>query len=245
MTDGRPSGRGPSSDRPASDRPAGDRSTDERSGDGTTTAVVFDLDGTLVEFTREWIDLLVDVVTDHVGRADESLLAAYDEAFFERFAAARPRPYHAAAAALFEAADVDGDPDAFVAALRETEYDHLAVVDGARPLLDALAGRPLGVLTNGVRDWQVGKLERVGLRDRFDAVVTSYDAGATKPDPAPFALLEERLPADEYVMIGDDREADVLGARERGWRAVHLDGETTGLAAGSPGELAAFIEALV
>jgi putative hydrolase of the HAD superfamily len=95
---------------------------------------------------------------------------------------------------------------------------------GIESLLAVLDARyRLGVLTNGVREWQLAKLDGHGLADTFDAVVASYEAGAHKPDRAAYDLARERLPADAYVMIGDDLETDVIGAREAGFGAIHLD----------------------
>ena len=65
------------------------------------------------------------------------------------------------------------------------------------------------------------ELEHRDLLDPFDAVVASWEAGAHKPDRAPFDLARERLVADRHAMVGDDREADVEGARAAGFEAVH------------------------
>jgi len=44
----------------------------------------------------------------------------------------------------------------------------------------------------------------------------------TGNDPAVwFDLARERLSADRHVMVGDDREADVEGARAAGFEAIH------------------------
>jgi putative hydrolase of the HAD superfamily len=84
------------------------------------------------------------------------------------------------------------------------------------------------VLTNGVPEFQLAKLRGHDLDAYVDASVVSYEAGAHKPDERPFALAAERLPADEYVMVGDSFEADVEGARAMGWRGIHYapDGES-------------------
>ena len=53
--------------------------------------------------------------------------------------------------------------------------------------------------------------------------VFSYEAGAHKPDPAPYLLAERRLPASEYAMVGDSAD-DVEGARQVGWTAYRYTG---------------------
>ena len=79
------------------------------------------------------------------------------------------------------------------------------------------------MLTDGVTEWQRAKLAASGLDRFFDAVVVSYAVGAHKPDPAPFAVAEKRLPADDYAMVGDS-DADIDGAGRAGWATHRYDG---------------------
>ena len=207
-------------------------------------AIYFDLDGTLCSFTREYGDVLGDAVTEHVGHPNDDLLHAYNDAFFEALTALEPEPYLVGARAVADAADEPVDPAAFVETVRDLEYAMVEVTDAMHALLERLDDRPLGVLTNGVPEWQFGKLEAEGIADRFDATVASYEAGAHKPEQAVFDLAEDRLPADGYVMVGDDYEADVLGARDAGWQAVHLDRAAEGVRVGSERDLDALLAAL-
>jgi FMN phosphatase YigB (HAD superfamily) len=52
----------------------------------------------------------------------------------------------------------------------------------------------------------------------------SSEIGWTKPDPRFFAAVQERLAAQphEILLVGDDWEADILGARAAGWQAAFL-----------------------
>lgn len=77
-------------------------------------------------------------------------------------------------------------------------------------------GIRLGVVTNLTAQIQFRKLVHLGLDSCLDIVVTSEEAGANKPDGAPFLLARERLrlqPDEPVWMIGDDAEADLAGAR--------------------------------
>ena len=187
-------------------------------------AIFFDLDGTLLHFTREYREVLRDAVADVAGEVSESALAAYDRAFYERFEACTPEPVREA----FAASDLDADPDALRAALREREVEMCEPPAGAAADLERLGDEyRIGVLTNGVPEWQRHKLRAYDLDEYVDAFVASYDAGAHKPDPAPFRYAEERLPADEYAMVGDD-DADVDGAAAAGWTAHRYDGDGVG-----------------
>lgn len=91
-----------------------------------TTAICFDFDGTLVEFERDYAEILRDAITEHAdydaaARYPTAFVAAYDEAFYEALKAVEPTPVLAGACAVFEAAGVDGDPAAFARTLRERE----------------------------------------------------------------------------------------------------------------------------
>ncbi len=68
-------------------------------------------------------------------------------------------------------------------------------------------------------------LERVGLRDLLDGVVTSAAAGARKPDPGVFeaALVTAGCTAAEALHVGDSAAEDVAGARAAGIRALRID----------------------
>jgi putative hydrolase of the HAD superfamily len=89
--------------------------------------------------------------------------------------------------------------------------------------LDALAsaGHAMGVISN----WDDTLDEILGrhrLRDYFEVVVTSCDAGHAKPHGEIFraALEAARVAPRDAVHVGDDVEADVAGARAAGIRPV-------------------------
>jgi putative hydrolase of the HAD superfamily len=187
-------------------------------------AIFFDLDGTLLHSTREYRDVLADAFRDVTGEVREEWIETYDETFFDLFRDCEPEPVRRA----FAAAVDDTDPDALAMALREREVEMCEPpTDAASDLARLAEHHDLGVLTNGVPEWQRHKLRKHGLLSYFDAVVVSYGAGGHKPDTAPFRAAEERLPADSYAMVGD-ADADVDGARNAGWTAYRYDGEGFG-----------------
>ncbi|WP_049921717.1 HAD family hydrolase [Halopiger djelfimassiliensis] len=183
-------------------------------------ALVFDLDGTLLRLERAYRDVLADAIADVRGDAPDGWLAAYDDAFFAGFDAFEPAPVRRA----FDRIDGCSDPEPYAAALLERELESLAPPANVHADLERLAESfELGVLTDGVRDWQLEKLRAHDLEPYVDAIVASYDVSAHKPALAPYRELEERLPADRYAMIGDS-DADIEGARNAGWAAYRYDG---------------------
>jgi putative hydrolase of the HAD superfamily len=187
-------------------------------------AICFDLDGTLLQFDREYRDLLRDAVADVLDDPERADLAAYDAAFFDAFESHDPNPVRRGFAAAVP--DATGDElDALAEALLRHETDTATTPVGTAVDLARLREEYLlGVVTNGVGDWQRRKLASAGLREYFDAVVVSYEAGAHKPDTAPFEAVEERLAADEFAMIGDS-EDDVAGGESAGWATYRYEGD--------------------
>ncbi len=69
-------------------------------------------------------------------------------------------------------------------------------------------------------------LSREGVADYFDVLIFSDEAKIRKPDPEIFRLTAQKLRArpSEIVHIGDNLKSDVWGAKNAGFRAIHLVG---------------------
>lgn len=109
------------------------------------------------------------------------------------------------------------------------------------------AGVKTAVCTDMMADIQLDKLERLGLADLIDFLVSSEEAGRDKPAPPIFQLALQKcgcLP-EQAVMVGDNFLHDIQGAYDCGIPGVWLN--WTGLA--QPGnacpctEVADFIQA--
>ena len=73
----------------------------------------------------------------------------------------------------------------------------------------------LHILTNGFDDVQRIKIKASGLSPYFDEVITSDSTGAKKPTKEIFdhALSRTGAKLQESIMIGDNLQTDILGAR--------------------------------
>lgn len=95
------------------------------------------------------------------------------------------------------------------------------LLDSAREVLDYLKGRyTMHIITNGFAEIQATKMESSEIAHYFTHVITSENANAKKPDPLVFQYAMEisGTNARESLMIGDNYEADILGAK-----SVRLD----------------------
>lgn len=75
-------------------------------------------------------------------------------------------------------------------------------------------GIKIGILTDYETEYQIIKLEKLGLLSYIDHIVTSEEVGIEKPSVNMFfqILRKMNLSCDEVIMIGDNYEKDIIGA---------------------------------
>jgi len=83
----------------------------------------------------------------------------------------------------------------------------------------------LHIITNGFNEVQGRKLENSKLDSYFTEVITSEDAGANKPHAQifEFALNQTGAKSNECIMIGDDLNTDIKGARNMGMDSIYFN----------------------
>jgi putative hydrolase of the HAD superfamily len=89
----------------------------------------------------------------------------------------------------------------------------------AKELLEYLYPKyPLHIITNGFEEVQYAKLKNSGMDRYFSSVITSEEACSKKPEAEIFcfALRKTGASANESIMIGDDLDVDIAGARLMG-----------------------------
>jgi putative hydrolase of the HAD superfamily len=121
-----------------------------------------------------------------------------------------------------EMSDTEADSRYYVF-VREYEQLTRAYAD-AGPCIEAFAGQRLGIISNGAKEQQIGKLRRAGLLQYFSVMVYSEDVGLGKPSSSIFLEACRRAgeTPDECVYIGDNIETDVVPSRALGMRGIHL-----------------------
>jgi len=85
----------------------------------------------------------------------------------------------------------------------------------------------LYILTNGFKEVQYIKLENTGLGKFFRMIFTSEELGFQKPNKQCFekALSLAECKSSETIMIGDDLEIDILGAKNVGMDQIFFNHE--------------------
>jgi epoxide hydrolase-like predicted phosphatase len=85
------------------------------------------------------------------------------------------------------------------------------------------SGRRVGLLSN-INPATAKRFQEDGSYDGFDPLVLSCFVHCAKPDPAIYAVVEAALPdikPGEIILL-DDQDKCVRGARKRGWQAMHV-----------------------
>ena len=94
------------------------------------------------------------------------------------------------------------------------------LVDGARELMEYLKskGFRMHMCSNGFHEVQYKKLRACGLDTFFDHIILSEDAGYNKPSTQFFdyAFKVTGAPRESTLMIGDNYDTDISGARQAG-----------------------------
>lgn len=101
------------------------------------------------------------------------------------------------------------------------------LVDGAKELMDYLRSKRyrMHMCSNGFHEVQYKKLRSCGLYDYFDTIILSEDAGYNKPAPEYFdyALRQSGASRETTLMIGDNFQTDILGAKRAGLRVAYFN----------------------
>jgi len=174
-------------------------------------ALIFDLDGTLIDSKRDLV-LSVNATLREMGRAElpEDLVASY-------VGSGAPVLISRALGGSAEAEELQRALKFFLAYYDEHKLDFTKAYFGVREALEELRGVPMAVLTNKPVNISVRILEGLGLAQFFRAIYGGNSFATKKPDPlgANTILEEMGIVGARAAMVGDS-EVDVQTARNAG-----------------------------
>lgn len=208
----------------------------------TYTDLIFDLYGTLVDIHTEEDDTVWEKTAIYVGfygahYTGPELKQAFQDAMQQREAAAGQSyecfpdiPFEQVMAQLFRAKGVTCDTQTL--GVNAAQFFRILSMEYIRlypNVLEALArlreqGCRLWLLSNAQHVFTAYELRHLGLGKQLDGIYLSSDYGCRKPDLRFYrALLEtENLDPANCLMIGNDRETDIAGAKAAGMATLYL-----------------------
>jgi putative hydrolase of the HAD superfamily len=187
-------------------------------------AVVFDLDGTLLDRRRSF-----DRFVRHQWERFAHVLQTVNQEQYVQTLIELDRDGYAPRKELFTGMIAQFELPSGLAETLLSDYRAgfpsacLLFPDAAQTLAALRAsGLRLGLITNGSVRMQSRKLECLALSPIFDTILISDAEGISKPDRQIFHRALEQLNANpaRAAFVGDHPEVDVAGARAAGMQAI-------------------------
>ena len=181
-------------------------------------AVVFDLDGTLVDSMPAHLEAWCDAL---------SLYGAAGIFKEDVFMAMGGRPTRDIVIQLNDEYDLRLDPESVAFAKREAFLKRLSsitLIDEVAEFAQSLRGKlPLAIASGGTRMAVEKTLAMVGISDWFDEVVTVDDVPAGKPEPDIFLYAAKLLNVHPSNCLAlDDAPAGILSAQRAGMQVIAI-----------------------
>ena len=206
------------------------------------TDLIFDLYGTLVDIHTEEDARVWEKTAFYFGfygahYTGASLKAAFQKELRRREAKAGQSyecfpdiPFEQVMETLFRAKGITGNAEALgknaAQLFRICSLDYVNLYPGALDALKALRekGCRLWLLSNAQRIFTEYELRYLGLGAQLDGIYISSDYRCRKPDVRFFnALIEEqKLDKGKCLMIGNDLETDIGGAKAAGLATFYM-----------------------
>lgn len=178
-------------------------------------AVIFDLDGTLVDSAPD-LTLATNHVLESEGLAPVS--GAQVRAMVGHGARMLLRRGFAAHGVTLEGERLEQLYARFVAYYAENIAVETRPFPGVVALLERCRaeGLKIGICTNKLEGLSVKLIGQLGLAGHFDAIVGADTTAAAKPDPLPYFETLRQMGVDGASIMVGDSETDVKTARAAG-----------------------------
>jgi HAD superfamily hydrolase (TIGR01509 family) len=180
-------------------------------------AVVFDMDGLLLDSEQVWDDVRENLVRERGGRW-------HDRAQGDMMGMSSPEWSRY----LHDELGLPEPPEELNAEVVRRMLDHYAdrlpLIDGAVEAVERLAARwPLGLASSSNRELIDRALEVSGLARRFRVTVSSEEVARGKPAPDVYLEAARRLGVDPTSCAAvEDSRSGILSARAAGMRVIAI-----------------------
>ena len=177
-------------------------------------AVVFDLDGVLLDSEQRWNDAKEAVTTAAGGRWRDDAAAAMMGMSSPEWSAYM----HDELAVPYEPERIN---ELVVERMAAGYAEELPLLPGAIDAVETLAARwPLGLASSSNREIIDAFLDLSGLRDRFRVTTSSEEVGRGKPSPDVYLEVAARLGADAARCVAVEDSSNGLRAAAAAGMAV-------------------------
>lgn len=190
-------------------------------------AVLFDLDNTLMDRDYTFRSFARQLVSEHL---DQLSLEQQEETVHDLIKADADG-YRPKQGFFMEMLDnlpwqEEMDMEKLTAYYDANYMTHAQVMRHSKECLAQVhsLGLITGLITNGYSHLQNGKIDQLGLRSYFDAIIISEEVGIRKPDQEIYRIALDRLgvTAEETVIVGDHPVNDIWGAAKVGIKGIWL-----------------------
>jgi HAD superfamily hydrolase (TIGR01509 family) len=180
-------------------------------------AVVFDLDGVLLDSEQLWDAAREELAHERGGRWHERAqrdMMGMSSPEWSRY--------------MHEQVGVPDPPEQIsaevVRRLERLYHDRLPVLPGAREAVERLAARwPLGLASSSNRELIDLALELMGVSNLFEATVSSEEVARGKPEPDVYLEAARRLGVDpKHTAAIEDSHNGIRSAKAAGMRVVAI-----------------------
>lgn len=211
------------------------------------TDLIFDLYGTLVDIHTDEDASVWEKTALYLGYYGARYSPAQLKAAFEKELATRKAtagqsyecfpdiPFHQVFADLFRRKGIEKNAEALgiqaAQLFRICSTEYIRLYPHVTEALAALRekGYRLWLLSNAQEVFTRYELNHLGITSLFDGIYISSQFGYRKPDVRFFRALldEQKLNPGKCLMIGNDRETDIAGAKQAGIDTFYMHTELT------------------
>jgi HAD superfamily hydrolase (TIGR01509 family) len=180
-------------------------------------AVVFDMDGVLIQSEEIWDEVREEYVRERGGRYDDEVQRA-----MMGMSSVEWSQY------LHDVAGVPDEPEAIndevLRRMLERYREHVPLIEGAVGAVRRLAARyPLGLASSSNRALIDAVLLLAGLTEFFTATVSSEEVAHGKPAPDVYLEAARRLGIDSHRCAAvEDSHGGIRSAKAAGMRVIVL-----------------------